>query len=49
LRQEAAAIERAIEATLRSGLRTADIAPAGVTPVGTTAFTDAVVKALSAE
>jgi len=46
LHEEAAAITAAIEGVLRSGLRTADVAPAGVTPVGTRAFTDAVVSAL---
>ena len=46
LHQEAAAITAAIESVLRSGLRTADVAPAGTTPVGTRAFTDAVVSAL---
>jgi 3-isopropylmalate dehydrogenase len=46
LHQEAAAITTAIESVLRSGLRTADVAPPGATPVGTRAFTDAVVAAL---
>jgi 3-isopropylmalate dehydrogenase len=46
LHEEAAAITAAIEGVLRSGLRTADVAPAGVVPVGTRAFTDAVVSAL---
>jgi 3-isopropylmalate dehydrogenase len=46
LHEEAAAITRAIEQVLRSGLRTADVAPPGVTAVGTRAFTDAVVSAL---
>jgi 3-isopropylmalate dehydrogenase len=46
LHQEAAAITAAIESVLRSGLRTADVAPAGTKPVGTRAFTDAVVSAL---
>ncbi len=46
LHSEAAAITAAIEGVLRSGLRTADVAPAGTTPVGTRAFTDAVVSAL---
>ena len=46
LHQEAAAITAAIENVLRSGLRTADVAPPGATPVGTRAFTDAVVSAL---
>jgi 3-isopropylmalate dehydrogenase len=46
LHQEAAAITTAIESVLRSGLRTADVAPQGTMPVGTRAFTDAVVSAL---
>ena len=46
LHDEAAAITAAIEGVLRSGLRTADVAPTGVAPVGTRAFTDAVVSAL---
>ena len=46
LQTEGAAIVQAIEKALASGLRTADVAPAGTTPVGTRAFTDAVVAAL---
>jgi 3-isopropylmalate dehydrogenase len=46
LREEAAAVTRAIEHVLRSGLRTADIAAPGTRAVGTRAFTDAVVAAL---
>jgi 3-isopropylmalate dehydrogenase len=46
LREEAGAITSAIEHVLRSGLRTADVAPAGTAPVGTRAFTDAVVAAI---
>jgi 3-isopropylmalate dehydrogenase len=46
LQKEGAAIIQAIEKALASGLRTADVAPAGTTPVGTRAFTDAVVAAL---
>jgi 3-isopropylmalate dehydrogenase len=46
LQKEGAAIIQAIEKALASGLRTADVAPAGSTPVGTRAFTDAVVAAL---
>jgi 3-isopropylmalate dehydrogenase len=46
LHEEAAAITAAIEHVLRSGLRTADVAPPGTTPVGTRAFTDAVVSAI---
>jgi 3-isopropylmalate dehydrogenase len=48
LRQEAFAqrIERAVEAVLLKGLRTADLARAGETPIGTAAMGDAVVAAL---
>ena len=46
LHEESVAITAAIESVLRSGLRTADVAPSGTTPVGTRAFTDAVVAAL---
>jgi 3-isopropylmalate dehydrogenase len=46
LQREGAAVIQAIEQALASGLRTADVAPAGTTPVGTRAFTDAVVAAL---
>jgi 3-isopropylmalate dehydrogenase len=42
----AAAIEQAVEQALDSGLRTGDIAPAGVTPVGSTGMTDAVIESL---
>ena len=47
LREEGAVITRAIERVLMSGLRTADVAPAGTKPVGTRAFTDAVVAAIA--
>jgi 3-isopropylmalate dehydrogenase len=46
LHEEAAAVTGAIERVLRSGLRTADVAPPGAAPVGTRAFTDAVVSAI---
>jgi len=46
LKEEGAAVTRAIERVLLSGLRTADIAPAGTAAVGTGAFTDAIVAAL---
>jgi 3-isopropylmalate dehydrogenase len=46
LHEEAAAITSAIEQVLRSGLRTADVAPPGTVPTGTRAFTDAVVSAI---
>jgi 3-isopropylmalate dehydrogenase len=48
LRQEAAArrIERAVEAVLRAGLRTADLARGTERTVGTAAMGDAVVEAL---
>jgi len=48
LHAEGVAITRAIEVALASGMRTADVAPAGSTPVGTRAFTDAVVNAIHA-
>jgi 3-isopropylmalate dehydrogenase len=44
---EAARVERAVEAVLADGLRTADLmGPAGGTPVGTAAMGDAIVKKL---
>ncbi|SPE28053.1 3-isopropylmalate dehydrogenase [Burkholderiales bacterium] len=48
LRQEAFAqrIERAVQAVLRAGLRTADLARAGEQAIGTAAMGDAVVAAL---
>jgi 3-isopropylmalate dehydrogenase len=46
LHDEAAAVTAAIENVLQSGLRTADIAPAGTHPIGTRAFTNAVVTAI---
>lgn len=46
LGEEAAAadIENAVSATLESGLRTGDIAPAGTTPVNTVTMGEAVIK-----
>jgi 3-isopropylmalate dehydrogenase len=46
LLEEGRAVTAALESVLRSGLRTADIAPAGTRPVGTRAFTDAIVAAV---
>jgi 3-isopropylmalate dehydrogenase len=46
LAKEAASVNAAIEKVLAAGLRTADIAPAGVKPTGTRAFTTAIVAAL---
>ncbi len=46
---EAARVERAVEAVLAQGLRTADLmGPAGGVPVGTAAMGDAVIAALDA-
>lgn len=42
----ATAIEKAVSQALDSGLRTGDIAPQGVTPIGTKAMADAVIGAL---
>ena len=39
-------MEKAVSQALDSGLRTADIAPQGATPVGTKAMADAVIAAL---
>jgi 3-isopropylmalate dehydrogenase len=46
LKREAAAVESAIASTLGAGARTADIAAAGETAVGTREFGAAVVSAL---
>jgi 3-isopropylmalate dehydrogenase len=46
LHAEAAAVTRGIEAALARGLRTADLAAPGASPVGTDAFTDAVVAGI---
>jgi 3-isopropylmalate dehydrogenase len=48
LEEEAAAVERAVTTVLEAGLRTADVAAPGEGPVGTEAFTAAVVDALTA-
>jgi 3-isopropylmalate dehydrogenase len=45
---DAALLEAAVEAALASGLRTADIAPAGAATVGTEAMGDGVLAALEA-
>jgi len=46
LEEEASAVEAAVEATLESGLRTADLARGGAAAVGTRPFTDAVLERL---
>jgi 3-isopropylmalate dehydrogenase len=46
LPEVAARVEGAVRKALASGLRTADIAPAGVKPCGTAEMGDAVVKFL---
>jgi 3-isopropylmalate dehydrogenase len=46
LEAEATAIERAVEAALADGYRTADIAPAGAAPIGTRAMGDRIVERL---
>jgi 3-isopropylmalate dehydrogenase len=46
LEEDARLVEAAVEAVLAAGLRTADIAGAGVTPVSTTAMGDAVLAEL---
>jgi 3-isopropylmalate dehydrogenase len=43
---EAAAVERAVDAALESGLRTPDLAAAGEAAVGTAEMTDAVISRL---
>lgn len=48
LPEPAAAIERAVEETLASGFRTADIAPAGTIVASTTEFSDAILARLHA-
>jgi 3-isopropylmalate dehydrogenase len=42
-------VERAVEAVLAQGWRTADLAAVGDTPVGTRAMGDAVIAALRAQ
>ena len=49
LEDEAAAIERAVEAVLDEGLRTADIAPAGTPPLGTREMGAAVARQVQIE
>ena len=50
LPEEAAAVERAVEAALASGARTADLAPRqGVAVLSTTAMTDAITRAIETE
>jgi 3-isopropylmalate dehydrogenase len=46
LRAEGAAVVAAVERTLAAGIRTTDVPAAGRPPVGTTAWTDAVVQVL---
>ncbi|MBQ9463647.1 MAG: 3-isopropylmalate dehydrogenase, partial [Lachnospiraceae bacterium] len=46
LQTEAQAIEDAVEAVLNEGVRTADIAGEGMTPVGTEAMGEAVLAKL---
>lgn len=46
LEEEAAAIEAAVDAALADGLRTADLAAPGETPVGTSAFGQRVIEHL---
>jgi 3-isopropylmalate dehydrogenase len=48
LEREAAAVESAVESAIGAGVRTADVAARGATPVGTRAAADAVVTRLSA-
>jgi 3-isopropylmalate dehydrogenase len=45
---EGAAVVAAVEHVLESGVRTPDLAAAGEGAIGTTAFTDAIVRALGA-
>ena len=45
---DAVLLEKAVEEVLGQGYRTADIMQPGMTKVGTTAMTDAVIKALDA-
>jgi 3-isopropylmalate dehydrogenase len=49
LPEEAASVERAIEAALASGARTADLVPPGGRALSTTGMTDAIVHALDGE
>ncbi|HQR46147.1 MAG TPA: isocitrate/isopropylmalate family dehydrogenase, partial [Thermoanaerobaculia bacterium] len=49
LPEEAAAVERAIEAALASGARTADLVPPGGPALSTTGMTETIVHALDGE
>ena len=46
MKEEAAAVERAVAKALRDGLRTADLVPKGTKSVSTKEFTDAVASAV---
>jgi len=46
MKDEAARLEKAVDAVLAEGYRTGDIMQPGMTKVGTTAMTDAILKAL---
>jgi 3-isopropylmalate dehydrogenase len=46
MKDEAARLEKAVDAVLADGYRTGDIMQPGMTKVGTTAMTDAILKAL---
>jgi 3-isopropylmalate dehydrogenase len=46
LKEEAARLEKAVDAVLAEGFRTGDIMQTGMTKVGTTGMTDAILKAL---
>lgn len=48
LKDEAARLEKAVDTVLADGYRTGDIMQPGMTKVGTTAMTDAILKALDA-
>jgi 3-isopropylmalate dehydrogenase len=46
MKDEAARLEKAVDAVLAEGYRTGDIMQPGMTKVGTTAMTDAILKVL---
>ena len=46
MKDEAARLEKAVDTVLAEGYRTGDIMQPGMTKVGTTAMTDAILKAL---
>ena len=46
LKDEAARLEKAVDQVLADGYRTGDIMQPGMNKVGTTAMTDAILKAL---